>query len=155
MTGLNSAGRALAIRHLALAALALADVIQSIGVLLQGGHAWDKDVVVTAVWFPVFAVFAAAPLFLYDRTAAQEGGPLLQLDRTPEVRTTARSLSVSSMVWLAVGALYLLYQPIQLWLFGPVRPPVIRPAGRSAGRGLPRAEPEHIRPTPPRQGEQR
>jgi serine/threonine protein kinase len=118
MTGLNSAGRALAIRHLALAALALADVIQSIGVLLQGGHAGDKDVVVTAIWFPVFAVFAAAPLFLYDRTVAQEGGPLLQLDRTPEVRTTARPLSVSSMVWLAIGVLYLLYQPIKLWLFG-------------------------------------
>ena len=60
----------------------------------------------------------AAPLFLYDRTAANESGPLLQLDRTPEVRITARAFSVSSMIWLAAGAIYLLYQPIKLWLFG-------------------------------------
>jgi serine/threonine protein kinase len=119
MTGLNSAGRALAIRHLALAALAIADVIQSIGVLLRSGHPNSENIVITAVWFPVFAVFAAAPLFLYDRTAAQESGPLLQLDRTPEVRTTGRPLSISSMVWLAIGVLYLLYQPIKLWLFRP------------------------------------
>jgi serine/threonine protein kinase len=119
MTGLNSAGRALAIRHLALAALAIADVIQSIGVLLRSGHPHSENVVVTATWFPVFAVFAAAPLFLYDRTAAHDAGPLLQLDRTPEVRTTGRPLSISSMVWLAIGALYLLYQPIKLWLFRP------------------------------------
>jgi hypothetical protein len=26
--------------------------------------------------------------------------------------------SVSSMLWLAAGAIYLLYQPIKLWLFG-------------------------------------
>jgi serine/threonine protein kinase len=118
MTGLNSAGRALAIRHLALAALAIADVIKSIGFLLRSGHPHSGNVVVTATWFPVFAIFAAAPLFLYDRTAAQESGPLLQLDRTPEVRITARPLSVGSMVWLAIGTLYLLYQPIGLWLFG-------------------------------------
>jgi len=43
---------------------------------------------------------------------------LLQLDRTPEVRITARMFSVSSTVWLAAGALYLIYQPIKLWLFG-------------------------------------
>ncbi len=77
-----------------------------------------KNVVITATWFPVFALFAGAPLFLYDRTAANETGPLLQLDRTPEVRVTARTFSVSSMVWLAAGAIYLLYQPIKLWLFG-------------------------------------
>ena len=74
--------------------------------------------VITASWFPVFALFAGAPLFLYDRTAANESGPLLQLDRTPEVRTTARAFSVSSMIWLAAGAIYLIYQPIKLWLFG-------------------------------------
>jgi hypothetical protein len=119
MTGLNSAGRALAIRHLALAALAIADVVKCLGVLLRSGRPNQENLVVDATWFPVFAVFAAAPLFLYDRTTAQEGGPLLQLDRTPEVRTTARPLSISSMVWLALGALYLLYQPIRLWLFGP------------------------------------
>ena len=73
--------------------------------------------VVTAVWFPVFALFAAAPLFLYDRTAANEAGPLLQLDRTPEVRVTARSLSLSSTIWLAAGLLDLVYQPIKSWLF--------------------------------------
>src|SRR5450631_1766640 len=65
----------------------------------------------------VFALFAAAPRFLYDRTAANESGPLLQLDRTAEVRITARAFSVSSMIWLAAGAIYLLYQPIKLWLF--------------------------------------
>ena len=63
-------------------------------------------------------MFAAAPLFLYDRTAAQKEGPLLQLDRTPEIRTTARPLSMSSLVWLALGVIYLLYQPIQAWIFG-------------------------------------
>jgi serine/threonine protein kinase len=118
MTGLRSAGRALAIRHLALAAFAVADVVKSIGFLWQSGRIDQGNVVITAAWFPVFALFAAAPLFLYDRTAANEYGPLLQLDRTPEVRITTRAFSVSSMIWLAAGALDLLYQPIKLWLFG-------------------------------------
>jgi serine/threonine protein kinase len=118
MTGLNSAGRALAIRHLALAALAIGDLVKSLGAFWRGGHLDQPDVTVTGCWFPLFAVFAAAPLFLYDRTAAQDGGPLLQLDRTPEIRTTARPLSVSSFVWLTIGALYLLYQPIKALLFG-------------------------------------
>ena len=118
MTGLRSAGRALAIRHFALAAFAIADVFKSIGFLWQSGPIEHANVVITAVWFPVFALYAGAPLFLYDRTAANESGPLLQLDRTPEVRTTARAFSVSSMIWLAAGAVYLLYQPIKLWLFG-------------------------------------
>jgi serine/threonine protein kinase len=118
MTGLRSAGRALAIRHLALAAFAIAEAIQSIGFLLGNGPLKQANTVVTATWFPVFTLFAGAPLFLYDRTAANEGGPLLQLDRTPEVRVTARMFSVSSMIWLAAGAIYLLYQPIKLWLFG-------------------------------------
>jgi serine/threonine protein kinase len=115
MAGLNSAGRALAIRHLALAALAIADLIESLGSLWGTGHVGHSN---TATWFPIFAVFAAAPLFLYDRTAARKEGPLLQLDRTPEIRTTSGPLSVSSMVWLAIGAIYLIYQPVKLWLFG-------------------------------------
>jgi len=118
MTGLRSAGRALAIRHLALAAFAISEVVKSIGFLLQRGQIEQANMVVTGTWFPVFALFAAAPLFLYDRTAASESGPLLQLDRTPEVRITTRAFSVSSMIWLAAGAIYLLYQPIKLWLFG-------------------------------------
>jgi serine/threonine protein kinase len=118
MTGLRSAGRALAIRHLALAAFAIAAVVKSIGFLWQRGQIDETNVVITATWFPVFALFAAAPLFLYDRTAANESGPLLQLDRTPEVRITARALSVSSILWLAAGAIYLIYQPIKLWLSG-------------------------------------
>jgi serine/threonine protein kinase len=89
MTGLRSAGRALAIRHFALAALALADVVKSFSFLWGKGSIEQANVVITAVWFPVFALFGAAPLFLYDRTAANEKGPLLQLDRTPEVRITA------------------------------------------------------------------
>ena len=101
-----------------LAAFAIADVIKSIGFLWQSGPIKEANVVITAVWFPVFALYAGAPLFLYDRTAANERGPLLQLDRTPEVRITARAFSVSSMIWLAAGAVYLLYQPIKLWLFG-------------------------------------
>jgi len=116
MTGLRSAGRALAIRHLALAAFAVAEAIASIGFLWQNGPIKQQNVVITATWFPVFALFAGAPLFLYDRTAANEKGPLLQLDRTPEVRITARTFSVSSMIWLAAGAIYLLYQPVKLWL---------------------------------------
>jgi len=115
MTGLSSAGRALAIRHLAVAALALGEVVQSLGPMRTGRGGSN---VVSTTWFPLFAVFAAAPLFLYDRTAAQKEGPLLQLDRTPEVRTTARPLSLSSLIWLAVGIIYLLYQPIRTWLFG-------------------------------------
>jgi len=118
MTGLRSAGRALAIRHLALAAFAIADVVKSISFLWQSGRIDQANVVITASWFPVFALFAGAPLFLYDRTAANERGPLLQLDRTPEVRITARAFSVSSMLWLAAGAIYLMFQPIRLWLFG-------------------------------------
>jgi serine/threonine protein kinase len=116
MTGLRSAGRALAIRHLALAALSLAEVVKSLGFLMRG-EIKQANVVITGTWFPVFALFAAAPLFLYDRTAANESGPLLQLDRTPEVRTTARMFSVSSMIWLAIGVIYLLYEPLKLFLF--------------------------------------
>jgi serine/threonine protein kinase len=118
MTGLRSAGRALAIRHLALAAFAIADVFKSIGFLWHSGPIQQANVVITASWFPVFALYAGAPLFLYDRTAASESGPLLRLDRTPEVQITARPFSVSSLIWLAAGALYLMYQPIKLWLFG-------------------------------------
>ncbi len=65
-------------------------------------------------WFPIFALYAAAPLFLYDRTAASESGPLLQLDRTPEVRVTARTFSVSSMIWLAAGVVYLLFVAVKV-----------------------------------------
>ncbi len=117
MTGLNSAGRALAIRHLALAALAIADLAKSVGFLWRTGRVQQPNTVTDATWFPIFAVFAAAPLCLYDRTAAQEGGPLLQLDRTPEIRVTARPLSLSSIIWLTLGAIYLLYTPLKLWLF--------------------------------------
>ncbi len=116
MTGLRSAGRALAIRHLALAALAIGEVIKSLAPHVRAGRGGSN--VGNATWFPIFLVFAAAPLFLYDRTAAQQEGPLLQLDRTPEIRITSRPLSVSSIVWLALGVLYLLYQPIQAWIFG-------------------------------------
>jgi hypothetical protein len=115
MTGLNSAGRALAIRHVALAVLALGDVVKSMAFVWRSGHAERSN---TDAWFPIFAVFAAAPVFLYDRTAAQKEGPLLQLDRTPEIRTTARPLSVSSMVWLALGVIYVIYEPLKLWLSG-------------------------------------
>jgi serine/threonine protein kinase len=118
MTGLCSAGRALAIRHLALAAFAIAAGAKSIGLLLLRGKVDEPNMVVTALWFPIFAIYAAAPLFLYDRTAAPESGPLLQLDRAPEVRITARTLSVSSIMWLVAGALYLIYQPLKAWLFG-------------------------------------
>jgi hypothetical protein len=91
-------------------------VIESLGFLWRSGKVEQANVVITATWFPVFALYAAAPLFLYDRTAANASGPLLQLDRTPEVRTTARAFSVSSMIWLAAGAIYLLYQPVKLLL---------------------------------------
>jgi len=118
MTGLWSAGRALAIRHLALAAFAIADGAKSIGFLWQGGQIHEPNMVTTALWFPIFALYSGAPLFLYDRTAAHESGPLLQLDRTPEVRITARALSFSSIMWLVAGAIYLIYQPVKLLLFG-------------------------------------
>ncbi|HEX3878435.1 MAG TPA: serine/threonine-protein kinase [Bryobacteraceae bacterium] len=107
MAGLSSAGRALAIRHLALAVMSVTELLHSVSARAHRGPAQPES---TAVWFPLFAVFAAAPLYLYDRTAAKKEGPLLRLDRTPEIRVTARPLSVSSMVWLALGALYLLYR---------------------------------------------
>ncbi len=118
MTGLRSAGRALAIRHLALAVFAMSELVQSFTSFWRTGGIHQPDVVVKSTWFPVFALFAAAPLFLYDRTAARETGPLLRLDRTPEVPMTSRRLSVSSMVWLAAGVIYFLYQPVALWLSG-------------------------------------
>jgi hypothetical protein len=114
----RSAGRALAIRHLALAVPAIANLIQAIAFRWMRGQVENPNVVVTGTWFPVFALFASAPMFLYDRTAASESGPLLQLDRTPEVRITSRSLSVSSTIWLALGAVYLIYPTVSLWLFG-------------------------------------
>ena len=115
MAGLNSAGRALAIRHLALATLAIGEVVEHLGFGMRSEQAAKSN---SEAWFPVFAIFAAAPLFLFDRTAAKEEGPLLQLDRTPEVRVTARPLSVSSIVWLVAGAIYFFYQPIRMWLSG-------------------------------------
>ncbi len=115
MTGLNSAGRALAIRHFALAVLVMGDVLKSMPFLWGTGHVKNSN---TDLWFPLFTVFAAAPLFLYDRTAARKDGPLMRLDRTPEVRVTSRLLTVSSMVWLALGLIYVLYQPLELWLSG-------------------------------------
>jgi hypothetical protein len=118
MTGLRSAGRALAIRHLALAAFAVATAITSFAMFLRNGHGDQENVVLTGTWFPIFALYAGAPLFLYDRTAANESGPLLQLDRTPEVRTTARTFSVSSMIWLIAGLTYLLYVAFKVWLSG-------------------------------------
>lgn len=118
MTGLRSAGRALAIRHFALAALAIADAVKSIGFVWKSKSIGEADFVITALWFPMFALFAAAPLFLYDRTAAKESGPLLQLDRTPEVRTTSRAFSVSSMIWLAAAVIYLIWEPLKVWVFG-------------------------------------
>jgi serine/threonine protein kinase len=118
MTGLRSAGRALAIRHFALATLAVADAVTSLGVLWKRGSVGDTNIVISAFWFPILALFAAAPLFLYDRTAANESGALLQLNRTPEVRITSRALSVSSAIWLAVAFIYFVYQPVKSWLFG-------------------------------------
>ncbi len=116
MAGLNSAGRALAIRHLALATLAIGDLLGSFRFGDKSGHVSGAS---STTWFPIFAAFAAAPLYLYDRTAAQPEGPLLQLDRTPEVRVTSRPLSVSSIIWLTLGLIYLLYEPVKLWFFGP------------------------------------
>ena len=118
MTGLRSAGRALAIRHLALAVLALSDLVKSFASSWRTGDFHQPNVVVSSTWFPIFALFAAAPLFLYDRTNAQQNGPLLRLDRTPEVPITARPLSISSIVWLTAGIIYLLFQPVQLWFSG-------------------------------------
>jgi len=117
MSGLRSAGRALAVRHLALASLAIAGLVKSLNFLWRGAVR-ESNVVVTGTWFPVFALFAAAPLFLYDRTAAKESGPLLQLDRTPEVRLTLRPLSLSSTLWLIAGVVYMLWAPISHWIFG-------------------------------------
>lgn len=118
MTGLRSAGRALAIPHLALATLAASDLVMSFASCWRTGEFHQPDAVVKSTWFPVFVFFAAAPLFLYDRTNAQQSGPLLQLDRTPDVPITARRLSISSIVWLAAGIAYLLYQPVELWMSG-------------------------------------
>ena len=118
MNGLRSAGRALAIRHFALAAFAIADAVKSISFLWRSGSIQQANVVITALWFPLFALYAGAPLFIYDRTAANPSGPLLQLDRTPEVRTTPHALSLSSMIWLAAGTIYLLWEPVKAWLFG-------------------------------------
>ena len=118
MTGLRSAGRALAIRHLALAVFAVSDMVESFASVWRTGVLHQPDMVIKSTWFPVFALFAAAPLFLYDRTAPRESGPLLRLDRTPEVPITGRPLSVSSIVWLTAGVIYFLYQPVRLWLFG-------------------------------------
>ena len=119
MTGLESAGRALAIRHFALAAFAIADAVKSVAFLWSNLPLKQANVVITASWFPVFALFAAAPLYLYDRAAPSDSGPLLQLDRTPEIRITGHSLSTSSTLWLAAGLLDVVWQPIKAWLFGP------------------------------------
>jgi serine/threonine protein kinase len=116
MTGLRSAGRALAIRHFALAVLAIGDLLKSVGTLWQRGQLHQPNATGDAVWFPVFVLFAGAPLYLYDRTAGNERGPLLQLDRTPEIPITSRPFSLASMIWLAAGIIYLLYAPIRLWL---------------------------------------
>jgi serine/threonine protein kinase len=118
MTGLRSAGSALAIRHFSLAAFAVCQAALAIGIIFKGGEAKQANLVLTAVWFPILAPYAAAPLFLYDRTVASESGPLLQLDRTPDVRTSASALSASSLVWLLTVVIYILYQSLRLWVPG-------------------------------------
>ena len=40
------------------------------GSFCESGPLEQANVVITATWFPMFALFAGAPLFLYDRTAA-------------------------------------------------------------------------------------
>ena len=95
----RSAGPALAIRHLVLAVPAIANLIQSIAFRWMRGQVENPNVVVTGTWFPVFARFAAAPLFLYDRTAASESGPLLQLDRTSD----GLALGVREVRWQVAG----------------------------------------------------
>lgn len=92
-------------------ALQIAVVINSLSFHWNSGQ---PGVTHSYFWFPIFTVFAAAPLYLYDRTAARPEGPLLQLNRTPEIRITTRPLTFSSMIWLAIVALYLLYQPLKL-----------------------------------------
>ena len=116
MNGLRSAGRALAVRHFSLAVLAMAEAANSLRLLWRHAPVEQETLVIASLWFPVFSLFAAAPLFLYDRTAASESGPLLQLDRTPEVRITARALSTSSTIWLAVVLIYMLYEAVKIWL---------------------------------------
>jgi len=116
MTGLRAAGRALAIRHFALAAFALAEAVRLTLVP-------DRDmnqvavILILATCFPIFAIYAGAPLFLYDRTASSENGPLLQLDRTPDVRTSTHLLSFSSLLWLLAILVYLLYLLVKHWSF--------------------------------------
>jgi Protein kinase domain len=117
MTGLRAAGRALAIRHLALAAFALAEVVR-LNLFPDSEVKQVAVFLILATCFPIFVLYAGAPLFLYDRTAASESGPLLQLDRTPDVRTSAHVLSFSSLLWLLALLVYLLYVPVKQWLFG-------------------------------------
>ena len=76
MTGLRSAGRALAIRHLALAAFAIAEAVKSIGFLFQRGSGESTNVVLTATWFPIFALFAARRCFFTTGRRLNESGPL-------------------------------------------------------------------------------
>ena len=85
-------GRALAIRHLALAALAIGEVVKS--VVRHVGTSRGSDNVGSAVWFPLFAMFAAAPLYLYDRPAARKEGPLLEL-ASPELGSSGLRLPLS------------------------------------------------------------
>ena len=117
----------------------IGDVVKSVSFVWGTGIGSTNN----AAWFPIFAAFAAAPVFLYDRTAAQKEGPLLQLNRTPEIRITARPLSVSSIVWLALGAIYLIYEPLKplaVWR-GVKRPPtkLCRRAGPSMPLRFPMA----------------
>jgi hypothetical protein len=116
MAGLNSAGRALAIRHLALAALAIAELAGQIALVKVATNAKHSGGNSQVVWFPLFALFAAAPLYLYDRTAARAEGQLMRLDRTPEIRTTSRPLSLASIMWIAIGVGYLIYQAWKVFL---------------------------------------
>jgi serine/threonine protein kinase len=117
MAGLRTAGRALAIRHLALAAFALAEIVR-LSLFPDGKVKQVAVFLILATCFPIFVLYAGAPLFLYDRTAASESGPLLQLDRTPDVRTSAHALSFSSLLWLLTLLIYLLYLPVKQLLFG-------------------------------------
>ena len=116
-TGLRAAGRALAIRHLALAVFALAETVR-LNLFPDSGVKHVAVFLILATCFPIFVLYAGAPLFLYDRTAASESGPLLQLDRTPDVRTSAHALSFSSLLWVLALLFYLLYVPVKQWLFG-------------------------------------
>ncbi|MEO8026642.1 MAG: hypothetical protein ABI823_09210, partial [Bryobacteraceae bacterium] len=109
LTGINSAARALAIRHLVPALFVLAQTVSAMRTGATVEHLQTR-VLYSLFLAPFFVVIAAAPLALYDRTSDNPIAPLAvpHVSRDDDFRRF--SISWSTAIWVLI--------PFLIWLAG-------------------------------------